>query len=176
MPIETGTFDSYTVIRTSFEVREGGDSLKIKLSVSQEHYQEIKAALTEHGIEIDENADLVISECSRYIDNLMVKGEKTGERIVLSTHEIISIESFGHSVEVYTQNEMYQVTDRLYRIESQLDPANFLRISNSVIIAKDKIRKINPTLSMKFVLTMSNGRKVDVTRSYYYIFKDFLGI
>ena len=150
--------------------------MKIKLSVSQEHYQEIKAALTEHGIEIDENADLVISECSRYIDNLMVKDEKTGERIVLSTHEIISIESFRHSVEVYTQNEMYQVTDRLYRIESQLDPANFLRISNSVIIAKDKIRKINPTLSMKFVLTMSNGRKVDVTRSYYYIFKDFLGI
>ena len=29
---------------------------------------------------------------------------------------------------------------------------------------------------MKFILTLSDGRRVDVTRSYYYIFKDFFGI
>ncbi len=29
---------------------------------------------------------------------------------------------------------------------------------------------------MKFVLAMANSRKVDVTRSYYYIFKEYFGI
>lgn len=29
---------------------------------------------------------------------------------------------------------------------------------------------------MKFILTMANGRKVDVTRSTYYIFKESFGI
>lgn len=150
--------------------------MKIKLSVSKEHYQEIKAALLAHGIEIDENSDLILSENSRFIDNILVKDIKKNERIYLSTNDIVSIESFGHSVEVYTQDSAYQIPERLYKIANQLDPAKFLRISNSVIIARDKIKIINPTLSMKFILTMSNGRKVDVTRSYYYIFKDFLGI
>ena len=31
-------------------------------------------------------------------------------------------------------------------------------------------------LPMKFTLTMENGKRVDVTRSYYYIFKEAFGI
>lgn len=150
--------------------------MKIKLSISDEHYQEIKTTLIEHGIEIDENADFILSEVNRFVDNLVVKDTKTNEFIYLSTSHIVSIESFGHIVAVYTQDQSYQITERLYKIVSQLDPDKFLRISNSVIIARDKIKKITPTLSMKFILTMSNNRNVDVTRSYYYIFKDFLGI
>lgn len=150
--------------------------MKVKLSVSQEHYEEIKAALLEHGIEIDENADLVLSESSRYIDHLIVKDLKTAERVCLSVNEIISIEAFGHSVEVYTQDGSYQSKERLYKIENLLDPDKFLRVSNSVIIARDKIKKISPTLSMKFILTMNDGRNIVVTRSYYYIFRESFGI
>ena len=36
----------------------------------------------------------------------------------------------GAFIEVDTQNEGYQAVHRLYRIERQLDPARFLRISN----------------------------------------------
>lgn len=150
--------------------------MKVKLSVSQEHYEEIKAALLEHGIEIDENADLVLSESSRYIDHLIVKDLKTAERFCLSVNEIISIEAFGHSVEVYIQDGSYQSKERLYKIENLLDPDKFLRVSNSVIIARDKIKKISPTLSMKFILTMNDGRNIVVTRSYYYIFRESFGI
>lgn len=150
--------------------------MKVKLSVSQEHYEEIKTALLEHGIEIDENADLVLSESSRYIDHLIVKDLKTAERVCLSVNEIISIEAFGHSVEVYIQDGSYQSKERLYKIENLLDPDKFLRVSNSVIIARDKIKKISPTLSMKFILTMNDGRNIVVTRSYYYIFRESFGI
>lgn len=155
---------------------EGGNCLKIKLSVSKERYQEIKMSLIAHGIELDENSDLVLSENNRYLDNLVVKDTETNERICLSTNEIISIESYGHAIEVHTQDKIYQSTERLYQIVRQLDPSEFLRISNSVIIAIDKIKTINPTLSMKFILTLTNGRRVDVTRSYYYIFKDYFNI
>lgn len=150
--------------------------MKIKLSVSQAHYEEIKAALLEHGIEIDENADLVLSETNRYIDNLIVKDVKTNEQIFLSVNQIISIESFGRSVEVFTQDTSYQVKERLYKMEALLDPDQFLRVSNSVIIAKDKIKKISPTLFMKFILVMKDSRNIVVTRSYYYIFKEYFGI
>ena len=150
--------------------------MKVKLVVSNERYDEIKKALTERGIEIDDTADLVLSESNRFPDNLIVKDVAKNERVVLPVEDIAYIETYGHIVEVHTQNETYQAMDRLYKIVNQLDPDKFLRISNSVVIAKSKVKQISTTLSMKFVLTMANGKKVDVTRSYYYIFKDSFGI
>lgn len=149
--------------------------MKIKLSVSNERFDEIRKLLLERGIEIDDNADLVLCEANKYIDNLIVKNS-VNERIVLPVDEIAYIETYGHLVEVRTANNIYQAMGRLYQIANMLDPDKFLRISNSVIVARDKVKKITPTLSMKFVLTMVDGRDVDVTRSYYYIFKDSFGI
>ena len=74
------------------------------------------------------------------------------------------------------QPKSYQLSERLYKVLDMLDPDQFLRISNSVVIARNKVKSISPTLSMKFILTMQNGKKVDVTRSYYYIFKEYFGI
>ena len=150
--------------------------MKVKLVVSNERYDEIKKMLAERGIEIDDTADLVLSESNRYPDNLIVKDVVKNERVVLLIEDIVYIETYGHTVEVHTQNETYQAMDRLYKIVNQLDPDKFLRISNSVVISKSKVKQITTTLSMKFVLTMVNGKKVDVTRSYYYIFKDSFGI
>ncbi len=154
----------------------GGCHLKIKLDISNEHYDEIKCALEERGIVIDDTADFVLSETNSFIDHLTVREKETNERIILSVDEIVYIETFGHSVEVQTQETLYQASDRLYRIVRLLDPTKFLRISNSVVIAKDRVQRITPTLSSKFILTMSNGKSVDVTRSYYYIFKEYFGI
>ena len=151
--------------------------MKLKLAVSNERYEEIKAALSERGIEIDDNADLVLSENNKFIDNLFVKDKITNERVVLPVAEIVFIETFGHTVEVHTwRSNTYQALDRLYKINNLLDPDQFLRVSNSVVIRRDQVKRIAPTLSMKFILTMANGRKVDVTRSYYYIFKEYFGI
>lgn len=150
--------------------------MKVKLVVSNESYEEIKEFLLERGIEIDDNADLVLSENNRFPDNIVVKDIVKNERVVLSVEEIAYIETYGHTVEVHTKDNTYQAMDRLYKIVNQLNPEKFLRISNSVVISKDKVKKISTTLSMKFILTMVNGKKVDVTRSYYYIFKDSFGI
>lgn len=150
--------------------------MKLKLAVSNERYEEIKAALSERGIEIDDDAELVLIESNKFADNLVVKDTLSNERVVLPVSDIVLIETFGHTVEVHTQSKTYQAFDRLYKINNLLDPDKFLRVSNSVVIGKDKVKKIAPTLSMKFILTMTNGRKIDVTRSYYYIFKEYFGI
>lgn len=150
--------------------------MKVKLAVSNERYEEIKEMLIERGIEIDDNSDLILSESNKFLDSLTVKDITTNERIILPVEDIAYIETFGHSVEVHTNVMTYQAMDRLYKIVNLLDPDKFLRISNSVVIARDKVKKITPTLSMKFILTMADGKNVDVTRSYYYIFKEFFGI
>jgi len=150
--------------------------LKIKLAVSNEHFEEIRKKLIECGIEIDDNADFVLYENSNFLEYLIVRDTITNERVVLPVEDIAYIETFGHLVEVHTKSHTYQAMDRLYKIFNQLDPEKFLRISNSVVISRRSVVKITPTLSMKFILTMSDGKNVDVTRSYYYIFKENFGI
>lgn len=127
--------------------------MKIKLDVSSDHYEEVKSILDRCGIEIDDNADFVLSENNKYPDRLHVKDTLSHERLVLPVEDIVLIETFRHIVEVNTQSRTYQALDRLYKVKS-----------------------ITPTLSMKYILTMTNGKKVDVTRSYYYIFKESFGI
>ena len=150
--------------------------MEIKLAVSNERYEEIKNALLDRGITVSDSAELVLYEADRYTDNLIVKGQEDFVRYVVPASEIIIIESFGHTVEVHRKSGTYRSCDRLYQLANLLDPDKFLRISNSVIIAKDKVKQITPSLSMKFSLTMENGKRVDVTRSYYYIFKEAFGI
>ena len=148
--------------------------MRIQLSVSENRYEELKKQLTALGIEIDDDADLILSEKNTFASFLTVKNQKD-ERVKIFAQEIIFIESYGHNLEVHTADEIYKSAERLYQLVSMLDPQKFLRVSNSVIISKDHVKKVKPSLSMKFVLTMSDGTLVDVTRSYYSSFKTFFG-
>ncbi|MEK3732452.1 MULTISPECIES: hypothetical protein [Paenibacillus] len=62
--------------------------MKIKLDISNARYDEIKSALEERGIEIDDTADLVLSETNSFIDNLIVREKGTNARIILSVEDI----------------------------------------------------------------------------------------
>lgn len=149
--------------------------MKIKLLINENRIAEISEKLTALGIEIDDDADLVLMERDKCISHLPVKNEK-GERFNVPVEDIVYLESYSHSVDVHTMDECYKSNERLYQLYSMLDPQSFLRISNSVIISRRHVKKIKPALSMKFVLTLSDGTLVDVTRSYYNIFKEFFNI
>ena len=151
-------------------------SVKIKLLVSDARYAELERELISKGFVIDEEADLILTEKDLFVDHLIVKKDTDSERVRIGAEEIIVIESYGHEIQIHTPQGVFRTGERLYQLERLLDPGQFLRISNSVIVARNKIRKITPALSSKFTLTMVNGQKVDVTRSYCGMFKDRLGI
>ena len=148
--------------------------MKLKLLVSKEHYSQIARELAERGIEIDENSNLILSECNTYATYLI--GRRDDEIFRLKTEDITHIESFAHDVIAYTESGSYRINERLKTLSNLLDPQIFIRISNSVILSVNHIRSIKPAFTQKFIVTMSNGAKVDVTRTYYYIFKEFIGI
>lgn len=154
--------------------RLGGIDLKIKLSVSEKRDADIKAFFTEKGIEIDNDADLILSERGQYAE--FVIGKKDHEIHRIKTDDIVFIESLGKQIILHTLDAEYNISERLKQLESMLDPERFLRISNSVIIDRAYVKKIKPTLTTKFILTLSNGSTVDVTRSYYYMFRERFGI
>lgn len=149
--------------------------MKLKLSVSKERYKDVSKELTSLGIELDDNADLELIERIGSLDYLNVKDEK-GDRLRIPISEIVFIESFGRCIDVHTEKETFRTPLRIYALEQELGGKGFLRVSNSCIICKSKIKKIKPALSQKFVLVMLSGSLVDVTRSYYYAFKEQMGI
>ena len=149
--------------------------MKVTLRVSKARTDEITQELLNHGIEIDEKADLILSEKETTLDYLPVRNAK-GEKVMIVCSDIIFIESYGHDVYVHTRDGKYDSQDRLYQLEQNLDSKAFIRVSNSAIISRRYLKKIRPSLSMKFVLTMADGTLIDVTRSYYNAFKQFMNI
>ncbi|MBR1813259.1 MAG: LytTR family transcriptional regulator [Lachnospiraceae bacterium] len=144
--------------------------MKVRISVSRDSYEAVRAYLTEHGIEVSEEADYQITEVSRYATFLAVRDAKK-DSMRLAVGEVIYIEAFGKEIEIHTAKGMYYAQDRMYQLEEQLDPKDFLRVSKSVIIARGHVKKIRPSLSMKYILTMTDGTLIDVTRSYYSDFR-----
>lgn len=149
--------------------------MRIKLAVSDEQYEQLRTYLTSCGIEIDDDAPFVLTEANRYVDHLTVKNQE-GQKCHIATTDIMYVESFGHNIEVHERDGVYQAMEPLYQLCDILDPCIFCRISNSVIINKKFVTKISPGFSRRFTLSMRDGARVDVTRSYYEAFKEFLGI
>lgn len=149
--------------------------MKIRISVSRNNYDAVKEQLESHGIEVSDDSEYLLTELSDYPDFLSVRSEKK-ERMSLAVKEVVFIEAFGKDIEVHTVRETYLAQDRMYQLELLLDPKEFLRVSKSVIISRRHVKKIRPTLSMKFILTMTDGTLVDVTRSYYNDFRTFFSI
>ena len=149
--------------------------MKLRISVSEARYDAVKHQLEAHGLEISDDAEYMITETSRSSSLLPVRSDDK-ESLMISPADVIYIEAFGKEIEVHTRQGTYYAKDRMYQLESLLDPREFLRVSKSVIISRKPVRKIRPSLSMKFILTMSDGTLVDVTRTYYSDFRRFFGI
>ena len=149
--------------------------MKIRLQLTKAHYEPVRRELEGAGIGIDDEAPYVLTEAESPGVFLAVRTAE-GDRMRVPAAEIIFIASYGHNVDVHAKSGVYASSDPPYKLAAELDPAKFLRISNSVIIQRRHVKKIIPSMSMKFVLVLADGSKADVTRCYYNSFKEFVGI
>ncbi len=146
--------------------------MKLKVMLSSD--DPIMEELRKLNIEIDDRSEYVLTRREMDLNYLPAKnGEQT---FYISIDDIIFIESLGHDVMLHTKDGVYVTKERLKTLERMLDPDDFLRVSNSSIVSIKNIRRIEASILQKFILHMSNGDKVDVTRSYFYIFKDRFNI
>lgn len=148
--------------------------MRVKLKLNSDKREAIRMELEDLGVEISENADLILTEENYSEGELLCRSNE--DRFLIPIENILYIESLGKDVFVYTGKNKFSAAVRLYMLERTLPSEKFIRISNSVIINRTAIKKIRPALSQKFYLTLKNDAVVDVTRSYYVRFKDYYGI
>lgn len=105
-----------------------------------------------------------------------IAGKREDQQFFIDVNDICFIESMGHDIIIHASDGTYNSGERLKALEQVLPADRFLRVSNSAIVNLKKIKCIESSLLQKFILHMTNGSKVDVTRSYYYIFRERIGI
>ncbi|WP_159590931.1 LytR/AlgR family response regulator transcription factor [Streptococcus halichoeri] len=102
---------------------------------------------------------------------------ETDERIyLLPFAEILYCEVQGKVTTVHTNQASYETQMSLSALERHLDVPCFLKVHRSYIINQDHIKEIQPWFNQTYQVTMSDGGKVPVSRSYLKSFKQQLGL
>ena len=109
----------------------------------------------------------------RRLDRLSIKTD--GRVILVRVDEIDWIGSANNYVEIHVGNDSHLMRETLSQLEAQLDPARFLRISRSTIVAIDRIREIQPLFHGEHSLILTTGAKLTASRSYRDALKPLLG-
>lgn len=95
---------------------------------------------------------------------------------LLDPEEIIRIYGANQKVFAQTNQGEFQLRARLYELEERLDPAAFIRISHSEIIALKKIRRLDLSLSGTILIQLDGKISTSVSRRYMNKIKQILGI
>jgi two-component system LytT family response regulator len=67
-------------------------------------------------------------------------------------------------VVVHAGGKEHVLRETLSELESQLDPAHFLRVSRGAIVNLDHVRELQPLFKGDHVVVLRSGRTVPMTR------------
>ena len=96
------------------------------------------------------------------------------EKLLLPQGDFLRFYADGKGVSAQTESETFTVRLRLYELEARLDPARFVRISNSEIINLDRVTAVDLSLSGTICMTLDGTVKAYVSRRYMKKIKETL--
>lgn len=96
----------------------------------------------------------------------MLTGVKDSKQYKIPLPDIYYIESVDGRTFLYTKEQVYETSLRIYELESQLENRHFLRISKSTLINLLKIRFVKPALNGRFTAVLQTGEEVIISRNY----------
>lgn len=150
--------------------RKGADGLKITVQTSTE----------EKDIKIQITCRQMTTEVERILSmlhmlNKQLAGYKAGEMYLIEAADVLYIDTADKRTFLYTKNEIYETTLKLYELEEQLEDADFFRANKSCIINFRHIASLKSELNRRLLVTMTNGEKLIVSRQYADYVKEKLG-
>ena len=93
-------------------------------------------------------------------------GIKDSRQYEIAVSDIYYFESVDGKTFLYTKDQVYESSYRIYELESMLRPKNFLRVSKSMLLNLMKIRSIQSALNGRFAAVLLSGEEVIISRSY----------
>ena len=93
-------------------------------------------------------------------------GMRDSRQYEIAVSDIYYFESVDGKTFLYTKDQVYETSYRIYELESMLRPKNFLRVSKSMLLNLMKIRSIQSALNGRFAAVLMSGEEVIISRSY----------
>ncbi len=108
--------------------------------------------------------------------DMQITARKGNETHLLDVSALLYIEAVDRATFLYTGDEVYESSLKLYELEQQLCDRGFLRVSKSTLIHMKKIKSLKADLNRKIKVTMINGEQIMVSRMYAEELRKRLGI
>lgn len=99
-----------------------------------------------------------------YLNRIAVKS--VGRTVFVNTDNIDWLETAGNYVCLHAGKETHVVRETMNQIESQLDPAQFVRIHRSTMVRIEAVREIQPLFNGDRMVILHDGSKLTLSRSY----------
>jgi len=122
-----------------------------------------------------------ITEKVKNIESYLLHGFKeklsatqNGTIHLIDRQDIFYFESVDRQTFLYTADEVYEISLKLYEIENLLAASGFFRNSKSQILNIAKIESLRPDFGGRLELVMKNGEQAVVSRQYAKLLKERL--
>jgi two-component system LytT family response regulator len=107
------------------------------------------------------------------LESLPEPGEKTtitvhdgDQYLVLEVNLIDYVEAAGNYICIHYEDEVHVIRKTLKSLMEKLDESVFVRIHRSTIINTRQIKAIRPHINGEYMLTLGDGKRVKVSRTY----------
>jgi two-component system, LytTR family, response regulator len=97
-------------------------------------------------------------------DRLVIKS--SGRIYFVRTRDIDWCEAAGNYVRLHVGSQTHLVRGTMGHIESQLDPAQFVRIHRSAIVNVDRIQELHSSFGGEYVVLLHDKTRLTLSRGY----------
>lgn len=121
------------------------------------------------------NAAAAFAQTNRqgYLERIPVR--RPTDVIILPVRQIASVVADGELLHITTiARERHTITYRLHAFENRVDPRRFCRLGRGTLANIDAITKVSPMPGGTYVVTLSNGQELPVSRMQSRVLRDTL--
>ncbi|GEQ49049.1 LytTR family transcriptional regulator DNA-binding domain-containing protein [Tetragenococcus koreensis] len=127
-------------------------------------------------IQARSNDDNALQEETQSLVRKSVPIQDQDRIIMVNMSDILAMEVSKGETKVYTKEKVYHTQVPLTYWEQKLGQQAFMRVHRSFIVKIDAIKEIQPWFNHTYQLTIADGLKVPVSRSYIKRFKEKVGL
>ncbi|MBU6469449.1 MAG: response regulator transcription factor [Gammaproteobacteria bacterium] len=99
-----------------------------------------------------------------FLTRIAVKS--VGRTVFVNSESVDWLETAGNYVCLHAGKDTHVVRETMNQLETQLDPAKFVRIHRSTMVRIEAIREIQPLFNGDRVVILHDGSKLTLSRSY----------
>jgi len=146
--------------------------MKIAIDINKK-YKDLE--LIVQSPELNEEVTALVSKLEEK-NKMTFTGKLKDDIYILDTEEINMFYSQSGKVYADCHDAAYEISQKLYEIESLLAHTSFVRISKSAIVNIYKMKKIEVAFNGSLLVKFENAKEEIISRRYVKKVKEFIGL